>query len=189
MKEKRLWAVFITSVVALMVSVSVTLGVAFAFADPVVAYGLSELNYNTASNKVSQTVVFDPVSVFNGSVEENLIINSYNDILYENEAVVNNIKLLKVTVTNDSDEIQRYMFTSRVEGETNAKKYAEVVAINVEDKSMVWVTDGVSREIEIAANTTAKFIVASYVTDLAASTETVDLSGYMDLTFGIEKAV
>ena len=98
MKEKKLIAMFITSVVAFVASLTISLGVAFALADPVAAVGLAEISYKVSNSSVvgSQEIVFNPVSSFNGNVSEAVYVNSYEEILYADEMLPENIKLVKV---------------------------------------------------------------------------------------------
>ena len=125
MKDKRIIAMFISSIFAFVVSVSISVGVAFAFADPVIATGLAELKFNV-TDKTSRTIVFDPVAEFNEDVDEYILRNSYDEIYYANEAIVDDIRLAKIVVTNDTDVAARFRFKVDVEGYVNAVDYARI---------------------------------------------------------------
>lgn len=196
MKEKKLIAMFITSVIAFVASLTISLGITLALADPVAAIGLAEISYNvSAASSASKQVVFNPSGSFNGEIEDYIIVNSYEDILYANETVCDSIKLLKVSVTNDTNANKTFTFTINVDGKSNAVSYANFAIININDQGVIVNEDSkfiklnknnTAQQLVIKANSTAYFVVAGYVSDKYA-TEVVDLSSYMNMTVTVKR--
>lgn len=186
MKEKKLIAMFITSVVAFVASLTISLGVAFALADPVAAVGLAEISYKVSNSSVvgSQEIVFNPVSSFNGNVSEAVYVNSYEEILYADEMLPENIKLVKVTVQNDTDSVATIDFNITVIGNTNAVNYVKYAIFNVERGSANPNTELL--EETIAARSTAHFVVAAYVSDEYA-VEMIDYATSMTMNISIDR--
>ena len=54
MRDKRTIALFISSIVALVASISISVGMAVAFADPVIATNLPVLSYKVTANQVRE---------------------------------------------------------------------------------------------------------------------------------------
>ncbi len=197
MKEKKLIAMFITSVVAFVASLTISLGVTFALADPVAAIGLAEITYNVSYEKTAnKQVVFDPAGTLNGNIEDYIIVNSYDDVLYANETVSDSIKLLKVAVTNDTSKAQTFSFSINVSGQTNAVNYANFAIINISNHGVVYDVqpseviklniNNTAKQLTIKPDSTAYFIVAGYINDELA-TEVIDLSVYMNMTVTVNR--
>lgn len=185
MKDKRIIAMFITSIFAFVASVSISLGVAFAFADPVIAAGLPELKFSV-SDKTEKSIVFDPVAEFNDNIDDFIIRKSYDEVYFANEAIVDDVRLAKLSITNDTDSIARIRVHAQVAGSTTAD-YARIAIFDVVGEKTYKFKAGLfSAEIEIPAGETGKFILAGYVKTTYA-TEEVDFSLPMDMTVSIDQ--
>ena len=186
MKDKRVIAMFISSIFAFIASVSISVGVAFAFADPVIATGLTELKFNIA-DQTERTIVFDPVAEFNENVDDYILRNSYDEIYYANEAIVDDIRLAKIDVKNDTESAARFVVNVRVEGYVNAVDYARVALFDIAGEQTYRFAAGASStEIELAAGKTVKLVLAGYVKTTYA-TEEVDFSAPMDMIVSISQ--
>ena len=195
MKEKRVVAMFITSIVALVASLTISLGVAFAFADPVDAVGLSEISYTTSSGEyASQEVVLNPASAYTGDIEDAVYVNTYEHIQYANEALPNSVALLKVTVNNDKSKTSNIRFQMSLSGETNAKNFVKYAIFDADSGVLLMndvnyeIHDGVVEFniITISANSTAHYVVAAYVDDtFCFDVNGVDLATPMNMTVGV----
>ncbi len=192
MKDKKLIAMFITSIVAFVASLTISLGVAFALADPVAAVGLAEISYNVSSERyTSQEIVFDPVSSYNGDIADAIFVHSYEDIQYANELLPDNIKLVKATVTNDTSARASIEFQIKLTGTTNATKYVKYAIFDADTTEVLTgytVVDGVvyfNQDI-VAPNTTGHYIIAAYVSDELAF-EVVNFGSAMTMQIGVYK--
>lgn len=185
MKDKRVIALFITSIFAFVLSVSISVGVAVAFADPVIATGLSELKFNI-SNPTEQSIVFDPVAEFNDNIKDAINCASYDKIYYSNEAIVDTIRLAKVTVNNPTEGVVRYRFKVDVAGDVNAKKYVRIAIFSLDSEEITrFAGNDISAEFSIEAGKSSRFVLAGYVrTNLAK--EVVDFSEPMDMTINLD---
>ncbi len=190
MKEKRLTALFISSIVAVVASLAISLGVVFALADPVAAVGLHEYSFNLTANTAKEEI-FSPVGYYNGKLDDynnGVVVNNYDEILYTNEALVDDVKLFKAQVSNNTGANARFTFDITVDGETNAKDYVEIAIIDAVTQQIYFVdrTTGKTEEITLNADKTGKYVIAAYVTDYNAA-ERIDLSGYMKLQINVSK--
>lgn len=164
MKDKRIIAMFITSIVAFVASLTISLGVAFALADPVAAVGLAEISYNVSSTEtVSQEIVFDPVSAYNQDIKDGILVHSYNDIQYANESLPDNIKLLKVAVTNDTNARAEFSFDIVVDGNDGTEKFVKIAVFNADTTEVVHMKNGIISQMVVEPNTEAHYIIAAYV--------------------------
>jgi len=195
MKEKRVVAMFITSIVALVASLTISLGVAFAFADPVDAVGLSEISYTTSSGEyANQEVVLNPASAYTGNIEDAVYVHTYEHIQYANEALPNSVALLKVAVNNDKSKASNIRFQMSLSGETNAKNFVKYAIFDADSGVLLMndahyeIHDGVAEFniITISANNTAHYVVAAYVDDtFCFNANGVDLTTPMNMTVSV----
>lgn len=184
MKDKRIIAMFISSIFAFIASVSISVGVAFAFADPVIATGLAELTYNV-SDITTRTIVFDPVAEFNEDVDAYILRNSYDEIYYANESIVDDIRLAKIVVSNDTHIDTRFVIHVDVDGYVNAVDYARVAVFDLTSGQTYRFASGeTTAEIDLGVGQTKRFILAGYVKTTYA-TEEVDFSAPMDMIVSV----
>lgn len=165
MKDKRIIAMLITSIVTFVASLTISLGVAFALADPVAAVGLAEISYNVSSaDSVSQEIVFDPVSAYNEEIKDAILVHNYDNIQYANELLPDNIKLLKVSVTNDTNSTANFSFNITVDGNDGTEKFVKVAVFNADTTSVKEMINGTISQMDpVAPHTVAHYIVAAYV--------------------------
>ena len=190
MKDKKLFAMFITSLVAFVASLSISLGVSFAFADHVPAIGLEEVTFTMSTQATPKQVVVDPAGYFTGDIQkEGVFVNTYEDIQYAHESLPDNIKLLKVTVTNDTTRRLNFRFNVDLNCATNALKYTKVKILQVKSNRVYTVIDGTNEtdEINLEINESKQFVVAAYV-DNSKALEVVNLPEYMLMTLSVVKS-
>ena len=194
MKEKRVVAMFITSIVAFVASLTISLGVAFALADPVDAVGLAEISYTMSSGSYSQEVVLNPATAYIDDIEDGVYVHTYEHIQYANEALPNSITLLKVAVNNDKDTSAVFQFQISVAGETNAKNFVKYAIFNADTGLLLMsdanyeVVNGIAafNHVTIQAGNTAHYVVAAYVDDrLCFDANGVDFATSMNMTVGV----
>jgi len=124
MKEKRILAMFITSVVTLVASLAVTFGIMTTLADPVLATGIqryafafnavnkSEIAVDGQTLKLKENIVFQPSSSIvweNTEVEGQMVNNvvwfnspTYDgDIMFYDESISPKVKVIPIRVTNN----------------------------------------------------------------------------------------
>ncbi len=195
MKEKRIIAMFVTSIVAFVASLTISVGVALALADPVAAVGLAEVKFNISSaNKTYENIVFDPSCAFNGNIEDALEVNNYEEIFYSDEAYVEQIKLLKVSVTNDTSVSKTFTLKINTTSNNDATTYSQFAIYDI-DTTIYPTTIDENRNpnywrwsafdefgkiaqsnITLAAGETRHFVIAAYVSDKTA-TKLVEVGG------------
>ena len=164
MKDKRIIAMLITSIVTFVASLTISLGIAFALADPVAAVGLTELTFNVnATTAVSQEVVFDPVDAFNEDVKEAILVHNYDSIQYANEFLPDNIKLLKVEVTNDSNVRANFKINISVDGNDGTEPFVKVAVFNADTTAVAEMKGGIIPQMVLEPNSVGHYIVAAYV--------------------------
>lgn len=200
MKDKRILSMFITSIVTFVASLTISLGVAFALADPASAVGLEELKYDmTSSAKISQELTFDPTNAYRGSLQnaddpskDAIFVHNYDSIQYYDGILAYNIKLVKVEVTNNNASQLPVKFAITTDDEATNKflKGAVYCVSGTEDKDTSWVelkSNGQTEYISISANSTAYFVVATYVDDTLDSTGTVSFAQSKTMTITVEE--
>lgn len=160
----------ITSIVTFVASLSISLGVAFALADPVAAVGLTEVTYNlTSTESVTHPIVFDPVGSYNQDIAEAVYVHNYDSIQYANEFLGDNVKLLKVAVTNDQTLRSKFSFKLTFEGNEATHPFVKAVVFNADTTEMLeitWKNNATymsSPEITVSANSVGHYIIATYV--------------------------
>ncbi|MBQ8468697.1 MAG: hypothetical protein IJ542_02960 [Clostridia bacterium] len=187
MRDKRTIALFISSIVALVASISISVGMAVAFADPVIATNLPVLSYKVTANQVRE-MNLDPVSAFNENVEEYVLVNSYDEVLYANEAVVNDIRLAKMTVENDYTTDAVFRVTVLVEGTTNAVNHVKIAIFDLQTREVYrFKGNQTSVDISLENNKTGRYILAAYVKTAFETEEVVFPETYMRLTISTEQ--
>lgn len=123
MKEKRILAMFITSVITLVASLAVTFGVLQTLADPVVATAVYRYNFtlgetvdpaitvNDDTLKIKEDIVFQPADkiVWSDNEDERSIWfndNTYNgEIVYFDETISTKLKVIPLRVSNKYNEV------------------------------------------------------------------------------------
>ena len=191
MKEKRLVAMFISSIVAFVASLSISIGVAVAFAEPVAATGLGELKYTVAATDTSanyQSFVFSPVAAYNDGFDEEpygVFVNSYDDVQWVSGAFKDSIKLIKIAIVNDSDDTLAFVIKTELSTDyEGANKLVEnayvklfattpepigIIDLNPADTdSTIRSANSETNEMHIPANSTGYYIMATYVSDAFA---------------------
>ena len=202
MKEKRLVAMFISSIVAFVASLSISIGVAVAFAEPVVATGLSELSYTVAATDTSaayQQFTFSPATAFNDNVKDKVFVNGYDDVQLPAGTYLDAISLIKVAITNDSDDVMAFTVDTLLEAShTSADKLvenayvklfattlvpSEVLDLNPDyTDSRIREASGSTKEMYLDAHTTGYYIMATFVSDPFAE---IDWSEYLSNENGV----
>lgn len=175
---------FITSIITFVASLTISLGVAFALADPASAVGLEELKYDmTNSSKITQELVFDPTNAYRGTIENDedhskdaIFVHNYDSIQYYDGILAYNIKLVKVAVTNNNDtQLPVNISITTDDDATNTYLKGAVYSVSgTHDQNNKWLdidSTGKTETISIEANSTAYFVVATYVDD------TIDFGG------------
>lgn len=199
MKDKRIISMFITSLVTFVASLTISLGVAFALADPASAVGLEELKYDmTTSEQVSQELVFDPTNAYRGSLlnsedpsKDAIFVHNYDSIQYYDGILAYNIKLVKVAITNNKSQQLSVNFTIKTDDNATNKflKGAIYCVSGTEGNNAQWVElgdDGKINPISISSNSTAYFVVATYVDDTFDLTGTVNFAQSKTMTITVE---
>jgi len=188
MKDKRIVAMFISSIVALVVSISISVGIAVAFADPVAAQNLPELSYRVTALQ-TRDMNLDPVNAFNENIKDYVIVNTYDDILYANEAVVDDIRLAKILVENDYTANATFRITALVTGTTNAVDYVKLALFDARTGELVVRFNGnaTSEDIVLDSETTGKYVLAAYVKTAFATEKVVFPETYMKLSIMVEQ--
>lgn len=202
MKDKRIIAMFITSIFTFVASLTISLGIANALADPTAAVGLTELNYTISDTETyKQSIVFQPTCGFDGDIadysttEEQtygaVVVNNYNDIMYADGHLQESIKLVKVSVTNNTQSQVKFMFNISVED----KEAQSSAAVTDSFRTKIYLANSDrtadrtyinGEEITISENSTMYFVVACYfdinkdtngqVSYLTSKTVTIELS-------------
>lgn len=174
---------FITSIVTFVASLTISLGVAFALADPTSAVGLEEFKYDmTTETKVEQELTFDPANAYRGKIVDStnpsndaIFVHDYNSIQYYDGVLSYSIKLVKVAVTNNSDSNISIKFNVSVDDTaTNQFLSGSVHCVSGTESDHSWEDLGKNKStgsIAVKANSVAYFVVATYVDD------TLDLNG------------
>ena len=169
MKDKKIIAMLITSIVTFVASLSISLGVAFALADPVAAVGLTEVTYTISAESATHPIVFDPVGAYNQNIEDAVYIHNYDSIQYANEFLSDNVKLLKVSVNNDESLKNKFSFKLTLEGNEATQPFVKVFVFDTDTTNMqelTWKNSGAymsTSEITLNANSVGHYIIATYV--------------------------
>lgn len=187
MKDRKVIAMLITSIVAFVASLTISLGVTSALADPVAAIGLAEISYTVStSQNVSKEIVFDPVSAYNEDIKDGILVHNYDHIQYANELLPDNIKLLKVAVTNDTSVRARFNFNITVDGNEGTEKFVQVAIFNVADPgNPVKMRNGEFEQMMIEPNSVAHYIIAGYVNTQYDFLNEVTFGSNMTMTVSI----
>lgn len=186
MKDKKIIAMFVTSAVALVVSVVITLGVALTLADPVPALAVtrtvfnfgasnaSEISQNGNSLEFENAIVFTPVG--------SLVVNdwdmnsdscdspvsfikgqTYEDtIMYMDESLPSRVKLVAFRVNNTLDTQIQVSMCAKFDKTTDLGLYTKVVFYAYSDYS--YLTSELP-EFIIGANDYADFCMIVYADD------------------------
>ena len=187
MKDRKVIAMLITSIVAFVASLTISLGVTSALADPVAAIGLAEISYTVStSQNVSKEIVFDPVSAYNEDIVDGVLVHNYDDIQYGNELLPDNIKLLKVAVTNDTAVRARFNFNITVDGNEGTEKFIQVAIFDVANPlKPIKMRNGEFEQMTIEPNSVAHYIIAGYVNTQYDFLNEVTFGSNMTMTVSI----
>lgn len=187
MKDKKLIAMFVTSAVALVVSVVITLGVALTLADPVPAVSVTRSVFNFGASNASEISVSGDALEFNNAIvfapAGSLVVNdwdvgsddcdspvaflkgqTYEDtITFVDESLPCRVKLVAFRVNNTlSEQIQVSLF-ARFDRSTEFGRCTKAVFFDY--KAFAYFT-AESPEFVIEANGSADFCMIVYVDDL-----------------------
>lgn len=186
MKTKSIIAMFVTSIIAFVASLGISIGIASALADPTPAVGLQEINFKVSSKEVKYSAVFDPTSTFNGDVTKELNLSDWDNIVYQNAASVNQIKLIKITVTNDTELEQRFSVFLKPTKANEAASNASYKLFDLNNASGLAGANGIAAldfnrangttietDMHLEKGKTAHFILAAYVSDTQVAKEIV----------------
>lgn len=188
MRDKKIVAMFIASIIAFVASLTISFGVANALADPVDAVGLAEISYVVSTqDSESRQIVFDPVAAYNGEAKDAVYVNSYENIQYANEILPDCVKLLKIKVTNNTDFSANFRFNVQATGESNAVKYVKFAIFNAVSGELHTpdsVLGSTLPSVNVQANAEGYFVLAVFVND-ASALEIVDFSSSMTLFVSI----
>ncbi len=184
---------FITSIVTFVASLTISLGVAFALADPASAVGLEEFQYDmTTSTSISKELTFNPSDAFRGEIENDadhskdvIFVQSYDSIQYCDGILSNSIKLVKIAITNDSDATIIVKIAISTDSEaTNKFLKSKIYCVSGTDSDNQWAkTD----DIGVQANSTGYFVVATYVDDTFDCNGIVDFATSKEMTIEVSK--
>jgi len=186
MKDKRILAMFIVSVVTLVTSLAVTFGVRLTWADPVEATGIEKYEYVFASEtgvnnslisegttqkgktslSLKNSVVFQPSTSINWSEEPVWFDGtSYADqVWYADESISSSIKVIPLRVYNDNNKTTQFKLSVLFDNTTMLGKYTKVQIIDFKSNTTIETT---TRSFEITANTSRDFAVIVYANDSA----------------------
>ena len=177
---------FVTSVIAFVASLGISIGIASALADPEPAVGLQEINFKVSSREVKYSAVFDPTSTFNGDVSEELILDDWDNIFYQSAAAVNQIKLIKITVANDTQAEQRFSMFLKPTRANDATANANYKLFDLNNASGLAGANGVAvldfntangttteTDMHLEKGQTAHFVLAAYVSDTQVAKQIV----------------
>ena len=174
MKEKRILAMFITSIVTLVASLSVTFGVLTTLADPVVATGVvryafafngandSKIYVDQNTMKIKEDIVFQPASSLVWSEEEgkqSVWFNgtSYEDeIVYADEAISTMIKVLPVRISNKFDSTMIANIKISYDDSTLLGRYTVVKIYNYKTQTF---SDFTNINVELAPNQSVDYAI------------------------------
>ena len=186
MKDKKLISMFVTSAVALVVSVVITLGVALTLADPVPAVSVTRSVFNFGASNASEISVSGDALEFNNAIvfapAGSLVVNdwdmdsencdspvaflkgqTYEDtIMFVDESLPSRVKLVAFRVNNTlSEQIQVSLF-ARFDRTTELGQYTKAVFYDY--KTFTYFT-AESPEFVIEANGSADFCMIVYADD------------------------
>lgn len=183
MKEKRILAMFITSVVTLVTSLAVTFGVLMTLADPVVATGITRYDYafNSKVNslvvsegktiKLKDKVVFQPSSKVVWSEEDGeraVWFNGAdynNDIVYADESISTRIKVVPIRIANNFKSTMQARVSVAITANSSSAllaRYTNVMIYNYSSKTFV---EAESITLDVLADSYADIAVVVFADD------------------------
>ena len=200
MKDKRIIAMFITSAVALVASVVITLGIALTLADPIPVTFVQTCEFNYGSENASEVTVNGNVLVYEDAFvyqpTGSLVVNDWDadsdtcdapifplknqdfgTELQVEETVANEIKIAYVKVNNDTDAAITVSLGAEFDRDCELGKYTIVVIFDYATGYFYTVSN---QTFEIAADSASEFAVILY-------TDTTDKLDSNELTFGEDK--
>ena len=194
MKDKKIIAMFVTSAVALVASVVITLGIAFTLADPVPAQSVPTCVFNfggvneTKVKENANALVYENAIVFqpSGSTTVNdwdmnsdthdspvsfLKDQKYTDtIMYVDETYPSKVKLVAFKVTNSTSEDMEFTVAADYNKTSSLGKYIQTALYDFEYE---YHTD--STEVySLAAGESAEFVMVIYV-DTSTQTDGAEI--------------
>lgn len=193
MKDKRILAMFITSIVTFVASLTISLGVAFALADPASAVGLEEFQYDmTTSTSISKELTFNPSDAYRGEIEnaedhskDVIFVQSYDSIQYCDGILSNSIKLVKIAITNDTNSSIGIQIAISTDSEaTNKFLKSKIYCVSGTESNSQWAT---TVDIAVQANSTGYLVVATYVDDTFDCNGIVDFATSKNMTIKVSK--
>lgn len=196
MKEKRILAMFITSVVTLVASLAVTFGVLTTLADPVVATGV--VRYAFAFNdtndaliategktlKIKENIIFNPSDELTWDEFENenadaseepllpVLVNSTEydgELKYFDESVSSRIKMIPFRISNKSDATATTHIKVVYDKTTTIGKYTKV---KVYDYKAGRFTDISDFTVELGTSDYRDYLVVVYVDETENTSST-----------------
>lgn len=194
MKDKKILAMFITSAVALVASVVVTLGVALSLADPVPVRFVTECEVNFGSVNTNESVTVNGnVITYNDAFEyapvaplyvESWDADTSNDIpvfplknqefgveLQIDDSNVGKLKIAYVKVNNDNGSSINVSVTADYAKSSDLGKYTKVVVFDYQTN--LFSTDA-EAVYAVPANGSSEFAVILY-TDVSNKHDSVEL--------------
>ena len=162
MKDKRILAMFVTSCVALVASVVITLGVALTLADPVPVTDVLRVSFNLgATNSAEITGTYEDALVYenaivlqpsgsihvenwdpdtmntDGKVGSPLYLDDVHptyesELKYENESLPSKVEFVTIRVTNSTAEAQNIAVDTIHNTSSNLGKYIKTVVFDCE---------------------------------------------------------
>lgn len=184
MKEKRILAMFITSVVTLVASLAVTFGILTTLADPVeatavtrYAFAFNDVNgegitVDGSTLTLTDDIYFTPSDQlrWNEFAQEGdtdtvtpILINgtAYDEsIQYYDESVASRVKLIPFRLTNKHDDIAIASINVEFDKTTEIGKWTKVKIYDYEANNFV---DGPSITRTLSANESRDFVAVVYV--------------------------
>lgn len=200
MKDKRILAMFITSAVALVASVVITLGIALTLADPIPVTFVTTCEFNYGSENASEVTENGNVLVYEDAFvyqpTGSLVVKDWDADsdtcdapifplknqefgleLQVEETVANEIKIAYVKVNNDTDAEITINVGAQFDRTTELGKYTRVVIFEYATGYFHTVE---ANTFTVEAGSASEFAVILY-------TDTTDKLDANELTFGEDK--
>lgn len=212
MKEKRILAMFITSVITLVASLSITFGVLTTLADPVVATGVTRYAFALGAEnnsliaeqdnvlKIKDSILFNPSSSlvwsdekgeeavwFNDASEAQDAQGYLCDIMFADESISTKVKVIPLRITNELGKTA--LATVKVTYDTTSL-LGKLTCVKIYDYSAKAFINAKEITKQINANGYADYAVVVYAddSDYNGDTEQVFGNDYEEINVEITTA-
>lgn len=199
MKEKRILAMFITSVITLVASLSITFGVLTTLADPVVATGVTRYAFALGAEnnsliaeqdnilKIKDSILFQPSSSLVWSDEEGEEAVWFNDasenqdaqgylcdIMFADESISTKVKVIPLRITNGLGQTALATVTVTYD---STSLLGQLIRVKIYDYSTQSFVDASKVTKQISADGYADYAVVVYADDSDYNGHTEDVFG------------